>query len=272
MELLDIGVLSGPVLLFGGPYSNLPALQALIGQARELGIAPERMICTGDLVAYCAQASETVSEIRRLGCPVVAGNCEKQLANNAMHCGCGFGKDTQCDVLSGAWYAHADRAIGGADRAWMAGLPDMITFQHSGRRCAVVHGGISDISRFLWSVSTEAEFQEEIDLVQSLTGDIDMVVGGHSGIAFQREVGGVTWANAGAIGMPANDGRSETRFGILEASGVVFHDLVYDHQTARDAMQAAGLIQGYDAALMTGYWPSEEVLPPALRRAAVTKG
>lgn len=93
MELLDLGLLSGPVLVFGGPYSNLSALRALVGRALELGIAPERMICTGDLVAYCAQDSETVSEIRRLGCTVVAGNCEKQLANNAMTCGCGFEKD-----------------------------------------------------------------------------------------------------------------------------------------------------------------------------------
>ena len=272
MELRDLGVLSGPVLLFGGPYSNLLALWALIEEARNVGIPAERMICTGDLVAYCAQASETVSEIRRLGCPVVAGNCEKQLANHAMNCGCGFEKDTQCDVLSGAWYAHADRAIGAADRRWMAGLPDMITFQHAGRRCAVVHGGISDISRFLWSVSPEVEIQKEIDLIQSVAGPFDMVIGGHSGIPFQRDIGDVTWVNAGAIGMPAHDGRTETRFGTLDLSGVAFHDLIYDHSAAKDAMQAAGLSQGYDAALMTGYWPSEEVLPPALRRAAVTKG
>ena len=189
MELLDLGLLSGPVLVFGGPYSNLSALRALVGRALELGIAPERMICIGDLVAYCAQASETVSEIRRLGCTVVAGNCEKQLANNAMTCGCGFEKDTQCDVLSGAWYVHADRAIGVVGRSWIAGLPDMITFQHAGRRCAVVHGGFSDISRFLWPFSPEADFREEIALIQYLAGDIDMVIGGHSGIpAFRSSV------------------------------------------------------------------------------------
>ncbi|MDA3858108.1 MAG: metallophosphoesterase family protein [Roseovarius sp.] len=272
MDVRDLGVLTGPVLLFGGPYSNLSALRALIACARKVAIPAQRMICTGDLVAYCAEASETVGEIRALGCLVVAGNCEKQLASNAMDCGCGFEKDSRCDVLSGAWYRHADRAIGAPDRRWMGGLPDMITFQHEGRCCVVLHGGISDVSRFLWPTSPEAEFQEEIDLIQSLTGRIDMVIGGHSGIAFQRQVGDVTWVNAGAIGMPPNDGRPETRFGILDASGVVFHDLAYDHAATHGAMKAAGLTQGYDAAVMTGYWPSEEVLPPALRRAAVAKG
>ena len=272
MDIRDLGVLTGPVLLFGGPYSNLSALRALIRRARGLGIPAARMICTGDLVGYCAEASETVDEIRALNCPVVAGNCEKQLATNAINCGCGFEKDTQCDVLSGAWYAHADRAIGVADRRWMGGLPDMITFQHEGRRCAVVHGGISDISRFVWPISPEAEFQEEIDLIQSVTGHIDVIIGGHSGLPFQREIGDVTWINAGAIGMPPNDRRPETRFGILNTAGVGFHDLTYDHAAAHGAMQGAGLTQGYDAALITGYWPSEEVLPPALRRAAVAKG
>lgn len=38
------------------------------------------------------------------------------------------------------------------------------------------------------------------------------------------------------------------------------------------AMVAAGLTQGYDAALLSGYWPSEEVLPPDLRRAGLVNG
>ena len=32
------------------------------------------------------------------------------------------------------------------------------------------------------------------------------------------------------------------------------------------AMRSAGLTQGYDTALQTGNWPSEDVLPKELRR------
>ncbi|WP_300550563.1 metallophosphoesterase family protein [Roseovarius sp.] len=272
MELRDLGRLNGPVLLFGGPYSNLCATQAVIARGRALGIAPERMICTGDLVAYCAQAAETVAEIRALGCPVVAGNCEKQLAQYQMNCGCGFEAGTECDLLSRAWYAHADAAIGAADRRWMGALPDMIVFRHHDRRCAVVHGGATDISRFLWPVSPEAEFEEEISFIQSLAGRIDVIISGHSGVPFQRRIGETLWVNAGAIGMPPNDGRPETRFALLDRAGIVVHELRYDHLATRDAMRAAGLTQGYDGALIDGYWPSEGVLPPALRRAAVASG
>ena len=43
--------MDAPLLCFGGPYSNLQALQAMLAEARRLGIPPERMLCTGDVVA-----------------------------------------------------------------------------------------------------------------------------------------------------------------------------------------------------------------------------
>ena len=39
-------------------------------------------------------------------------------------------------------------------------------------------------------------------------------------------------------------------------------------QGAAAAMRAVGLTQGYERALASGWWPSEEVLPADLRRAA----
>lgn len=271
MRIADLGEMQGPVLIFGGPYSNLQATQALFERAEFLGIAPSRMICTGDVVAYCAEPAETVALIRGAGCVVLAGNCERQLAQNAMDCGCGFDAGTDCDLLSAGWFGHADRSVGADARRWMDDLPDLILFTHAGRRIAVIHGGLSDTSRFVWAVSDEAIFQEEVSSIQNVAGHIDMIFAGHSGLMFQRRIGTVDWINAGAIGMPPHDGRVETGFAVLD-SGVTFHRLAYDHQAAHAAMRAAGLFQGYDAALLTGYWPSEDVLPPVLRRAACASG
>lgn len=272
MRIADLGETGGPMVIFGGPYSNLQATQALLKRAGALGIPPERRICTGDVVAYCAQPAETIAALRAAGCVVLAGNCERQLALNAMECGCGFDAGTQCDLLSAGWYAHADRLVGAEARAWMAGLPDLILFRHAARRVAVIHGGLSDVSRFIWPVSGDAVFQEEIELIQEVAGEIDMVVAGHCGLAFRRRIGRVDWVNAGAIGMPANDGRVETGFVVLQEGEAAFYALAYDHVAAHAAMRAAGLVQGYDRALLSGYWPSEEVLPPVLRRAASASG
>ncbi|WP_306114514.1 MULTISPECIES: metallophosphoesterase [unclassified Roseovarius] len=272
MFVQDLGQLDGPVLLFGGPYSNLPATQALFDVARDRGIGADHMICTGDVVAYCADPAETVAAIRASGCAIVAGNCEKQLAANEMDCGCGFEAGSACDLLSAGWYAHADRAIGAGDRAWMGGVPDIVTFIHQGRRAAVIHGGVTEISRFLWPTSPEAEFEAEIDHLTGLIGAVYMVIAGHCGIPFVRSVGAVDWINAGVIGMPPHDGRPETRYAVMSDGTVTIERLRYDHAVAADHMRQRGLTQGYDNALLSGYWPSEEVLPPDLRRPALASG
>ena len=66
--------------------------------------------------------------------------------------------------------------------------------------------------------------------------------------------------------MPPHDGLPETRYVVLTDQGAEIRRLSYDHQGAAEAMRAAGLTQGYDRALDSGIWPSEDVLPHALRR------
>ncbi|WP_293447608.1 metallophosphoesterase family protein [Planktotalea sp.] len=261
MRVDDLGELSGEITVFGGPYSNIQALEAL------LAVAQGTLICTGDLVAYCGAPNAVIDKVRNRDIHVVAGNCEKQLAARALDCGCGFEDGTTCDLLSAKWYAFANAQVDDASRDWMAKLPDAILFTHSGQRIAVLHGGITDEARFIWSVSQSDDFLEELDALNMLCGDIDMVIAGHSGIAFERDVAGVRWVNAGVIGMPPHDGTSQTEFLRISHEGqIYFEKLTYDVSGAVADMVSAGLTQGYHRALQTGIWPSEDVLPDALRR------
>ncbi len=265
MHKIDLGVLSGDILVFGGVYSNLHALEALIDRAADMGIAPSNMICTGDVVAYCAYAEDSVQRIRDLGCVVLSGNCEQQLAANADDCGCGFDEGSTCSLLSRTWYAHAKSQISDASREWMAGLPDRITFRHSGLRYGVVHGGASDVSRFIWPVSSDTEIRGEIDLLETQVDAVDRVLSGHSGIPMTREIDGKKWINSGAIGMPAHDGDLDTHFVVISEKIIKNNLLYYNVEAAFQAMQANSLTQGYHATLKTGYWPSEETLPEEMR-------
>jgi predicted phosphodiesterase len=265
VKKIDLGVLSGDILVFGGVYSNLHALEALIARAVDMGIAPSNMICTGDVVAYCAYAEDSVQRIRDLGCVVLSGNCEQQLAVNADDCGCGFEKGSTCSLLSRAWFAHANSQISDGSREWMGELPDRITFTHNGLRYGVVHGGASDVSRFIWPVTTDDEIAAEIALLESQVGVVDRVLAGHSGIVMTRELDNKMWINAGAIGMPAHDGDIDTRFTIISENSIDNKVLEYNIEAAFQAMQANALTQGYHATLKTGYWPSEEILPVEMR-------
>lgn len=265
MRHLHLGAREGTVLAFGGPYSNLQAMQALVAQGQARGIASDHLICTGDVVAYCADPAATVAAVRATGCVVVAGNCEQQLAAGAMDCGCGFEEGSTCDVLSAGWFAHADAHVGAADRAWMAALPDVVTFDHHGARYAVLHGGATDVARFVWAQSDRAVFAEEWAHLERAVGPVDHVIAGHCGVPFVKETAQGTWINAGVIGMPPHNGHGSTRFCVLDQGVPQICALEYDAKAAAAAMHDVGLTQGYDAGLLTGYWPSEDVLPLDLR-------
>ena len=268
----DMGNLDGPVLLFGGPYSNLQAMDGLLTQASKLGIDRSRMICTGDVVAYCGNPSATTERMRDAKIAMIAGNCEKQLAAGAMNCGCGFDQGTACDILSAGWFGYAHRHVSDNQREWMAALPDILSFRHAGSRYAVVHGGYNDIARFIWPTSKEQVFDEEWQAIEAAIGPVDGIVAGHSGLPFVRETSRGRWINAGVIGMPPHDGCVETRYMVLDGRELTLHRLSYDVKSAVSAMTEAGLTQGYHHALETGYWPSEDVLPCDLRRAVFASG
>ena len=262
-RVTDFGTLHGELLVFGGPYSNLQATQALFEACAD--IPKSNRICTGDLVAYCADPAPTAQLVLDQCAIVVAGNCERQLADGADECGCGFEEGSACDLASKGWYPFAVQRMGAFQKTFAA-LPDIAIFAHEGRRCAVIHGGVSDIARFIWPVSADEVFHHEINLLQAEVGAVDVVIAGHCGIAFERTLGTHHWINAGVIGMPPHDGAPATRYATWGASGLRFHNLAYDHRAAAQALRDVGLRQGYETALESGFWPSEDILPAALRR------
>ncbi len=96
METQDFGKIEGRMLIFGGPYGNLTATRAIQAKADSLNIPPERILCTGDLVAYCAEPVETTAPIRD---------------------------------------EYANALVKKEQRRWMADLPRSISFQYGGFGC-----------------------------------------------------------------------------------------------------------------------------------------
>jgi predicted phosphodiesterase len=259
-----------PLLVFGGPYSNLRATEALIAEARRLGIPGDRAICTGDVVAYCAEPEETVTALRAWGCHVIQGNCEEQLATGAADCGCNFAEGTACDLLSKGWYPFALQQVSAENCAWMGAQPRSLTFRYAGVTFRVVHGGNDMINR--WVFASQADV---IDEELAIAGT-DVVVAGHCGIPFLARSEAGVWFNPGVIGMPANDGTPDAWYGLIEATktgGVKLttHRLAYDHHGAAAAMRKSGHANGYARTLVTGIWPSFDVLPPAEKAATGVK-
>jgi predicted phosphodiesterase len=249
-----------PVLVFGGCYSNFQATQALLAEARRLDVPSDRMICTGDIVAYGADPRDTLALIREAGIATVMGNCEESLAEGAGDCGCGFAPGSACNRLSAAWFTYATRHVDDDARQWMAALPQRIDLMLAGHRIAVVHGAPSRINRFIFASTPDQDIAAEI----ALTG-AEGVIGGHCGVPFTRLLGPFLWHNTGAIGMPANDGTPRGWFSLLTPRGdgieIRHLPLDYDHRAAARAMRVAGLPVDYADTMETGIWPSFDVLP-----------
>jgi predicted phosphodiesterase len=262
--MIDL-VLQPPVLVFGGPYSNLRALVALRQRADELGIPASHAICTGDVVAYCAEPEETTAAIRDWGCHVIAGNCEEQLAAAAEDCACGFEAGSACDLLAKGWYPFANARLSAASRAWMGTLPKTLTCGVDDWKLSVIHGGVDVINRFVFASQRDVLAEE---LARS---EADVVIAGHAGVPFIEKVGRAVWFNPGVVGVPANDGTPDIWYGLIgrDADHLLLSTrrLAYDHAGAAAAMRRQGHADGYARTLVTGLWPSLDVLPPAERAA-----
>ena len=257
-NIIELGELTAPLLIFGGCYSNLQATQAMQAWAEENDFTPEHCICTGDIVAYCGNPYETVETIRNWGVTCIQGNVEQSLALKTGDCGCGFEAGTVCDVLSRGWFPIAEKEITQAQRDWFALLPEQLHFTLAGHSVNVVHGAVSDINRFMFASQADSDFIKEFALLNN-SEKPDTVIAGHSGLPFTKQVNQQVWHNSGALGIPANDGTQTVWFSVLDVvdNEITFtpHRLTYEVDAAYQEMLKNNLTQGYHEALKTGLWP-----------------
>ncbi|MBC6992205.1 metallophosphoesterase family protein [Hymenobacter sp. BT491] len=258
----DLGSRSGRLLVFGGPYSNLQALEALQNIADQLPIPAGNIICTGDIVGYCAQPEATVQRVKAWGVHAIQGNVEQNIIRGEDDCGCNFAEGSRCDLLSRAWFPYAVRSLSAGSVAWLSTLPLQLSFRYAGQTVTVLHGAATDISDFVfastpWPVK-EASF--------AATGAA-VILSGHAGLPFVDERAGHCWLNAGVIGMPANDGTPRVWYLLLDDTDGLFsysfHTFTYDNGKAHQLMRANGLPDSYAQTLLTGIWDNCEILPEA---------
>ena len=259
-RIKDIGVLNGQVLVFGGVYGNLQALEALIKVAEEKNIPKSNIICTGDVVAYCAQPEECVQLMRSWEIHCIAGNVEIQLSTGQDDCACDFIEGGRCDTFSKNWYPFVRSQLSEASLKWMRQLPEFLRFKYSEKSVLVVHGSYHYTSEYIFKSTEWKTKQNNFD-----DSSADIILAGHCGLPFSQEESGKHWLNPGVIGMPANDGTSRVWFVMLDDHAQQFNyqhlPLLYDFKKANDLMLAKQLPEAYAKTLITGVWDNCEILP-----------
>ncbi len=255
------------VAAFGGVYSNHRALRAAIQDARERGA--EALLCLGDLGAFGPSPDKTVQILRDEGIPVVRGNYDDSIARGLDDCQCGY-TDPRDNHYARISYDYTLANTAGEHREWMATFPPEIRFRLGDLRVLAFHGSPRRMNEFLWETTTPTHFLERM----ARKAGADVLLGTHTGIHWSRRLGDRSWyVNAGALGRPANDGRREVWYAMLEAQAgeselkVEFIPVEYEVELLADEMRDEGLPDEFIETIRTGWWTTcLEVLPGKERK------
>ncbi len=259
-DIAHIGTKTGKLLLFGGVYSNLQALEQLISIAKEEDILAENCICTGDITGYCAQPEETITVFRDWGALSIAGNVELQLANDSEDCGCDFKAGGRCDSFSKLWFPYTKGHLSQDSLDYIATLPEYISFDFGEKKVTVVHGNYGNTSEFIFQSNADTSKQNCFEDTKS-----DVIIAGHCGLPFHQSIKEKLWLNPGVIGMPANDGTTRVWYMLLEIQQgeikYTHRSFEYDYNTTQQLMYKNHLPEAYADTLSSGLWDNMEILP-----------
>jgi pyruvate-formate lyase-activating enzyme/predicted phosphodiesterase len=248
----------------GGPYGNPYALRAFVADARSRGC--ERLYCLGDLGGFGAETDALWPILAGEGIECIAGNYDVALARAGPDCGCGY-RDPRDNEFAQLIYdytlAHTSRAFA----AWMGRLPTQRRERLGGCDVHLVHGSPLALNDFWWESLPGPEHR-----LRAAASGAEVICCTHSGLPWQRRVDGTLVVNVGVLGKPANDGRREVWYAILDLDDAHARaelvPLAYDWAAQAASMRRAGLPEAFAETIETGWWTTcVEILPPRERAA-----
>jgi hypothetical protein len=250
--------------LFGGVYSNHRALEAVLRDVSARACGP--VWCLGDLGGFGPRPDRAVELLRAAGVPSLRGNYDEAVAHARADCACGY-TDPRDRRFAQIAYDYTLAHTAPEHRAWMRDLPEQARLVLGGRRVLLCHGSPRRANEFLWESTCSDAFLEWL----CKTHEADLIACTHSGLHWHRALpSGRHVVNVGAIGRPANDGRTEVWYAEVTLGHdlrVDFHPVAYDHEALAREMEAEGLPREFVATVRTGWWTTcLENLPARERR------
>jgi predicted phosphodiesterase len=253
------------IAAFGGVYSNHHALRAVIADARARGA--EALLCLGDLGAFGPHPDRVFPILIDDDVRTIRGNYDDSIARGLDDCQCGY-TDPRDNYFARLSYRYTLEKTSTRWRGWMGRLPERLRLRLGRHRLLLCHGSPRRMNEFLWESTTPTHFLEKL----CDDHDADVILCTHTGLHWSRRLSdGRLFANVGAIGRPANDGRTEVWYAMLSleegSPAVEFVPLPYNHEALADEMADEGLPDEFIETILTGWWTTcNEVLPMKERR------
>jgi predicted phosphodiesterase len=249
----------------GGIYNNWLGLEAALADVRARGA--EATYCLGDVGGFGPHPDRSIELLRSSAVGMVQGNYDDSVGNGREDCGCGY-TDPRDNHFARISYAYTLEHTSREHRPWLAALPPCVELEVDGKRLVLVHGSPRQQNEFLWETTTPDAFLEHLC---DQTG-ADVLLCTHTGIHWQRALpSGRRVVNVGALGRPANDGRTYVWYAFLDtedrANPFRFVPLIYDHLRLAREMREQRLPEEFVETVLTGWWTTcLEILPAKERR------
>ncbi len=256
---------------FGGLYSNYLALESAIADARRRDV--QELYCLGDMGAFGPYPDRVLSKLRDTGVTCIQGNYDDSIGNELSDCQCGY-TDPRDNLYAQLSYDYTLSNTSREHRDWLRGLPGSADIERNGVRLHLCHGSPRRTNEFLWESTTSDGF---LDRLIEPTG-ANLVLGTHTGLHWTRRTPrGRRFVNVGVLGRPANDGRTNVWYTLVDLAGrgqggqggpkVEFVSVDYDFRRLSGEMRAEGLPGEFSETIETGWWTTcLEVLPSRERR------
>ena len=209
---LGPGSQAGPttrLAFFGGAYSNHLALDGVLAETAARGT--QRAWCLGDLGGFGPHPDRTVARLRESGIPALRGNVDDSVGHERADCACGY-SDPLDNRFAQISYDYTAARTAPMHKAWLRELPEQRRFELEGRSFLLCHGSPRRVNEFLWESTCSDAFLEWL----CATYHCDVLLCSHTGLHWHRALpSGRHVINVGAIGRPANDGRTEVWYAEL---------------------------------------------------------
>lgn len=244
--------------LISDVHGNAPALEAVLDALESL--APDAVVCMGDLVGYNAEPAFCVSAVRAAADVVVAGNHDRGAVDPTMFRGVNQAARTAIE------WTHA--VLSADDRNYLAALPGRHVDPHG---FIAVHGCFLN-EHHITGYVTGTMLEDNLTALRARTEWPDLAFCGHThvpmcgwldehGCTEPRVTQSARWSrnacavlvNPGSVGQP-RDGDPRASFAVVDVAArtVEFRRVRYDVERAVRAIREAGLPETLAVRLQKG--------------------
>lgn len=239
------------IALLGDVHANLPALEAVLAHAANLGI--EWYWNIGDFTGYGAFPDQVVKRMRKKQFVNLIGNYDIKVLNFPQKSKKWRQNKHPLKLLAFKW---AYDNLSKKSRMFLRSLPEERDLEIGGRRFLLVHGSPTSNEELLEPDMPVERLRELEQLAREKHGaDFAAIIFGHSHQAFTRQVENTLFINTGSVGRP-DDGSPRAAYAILEVREtglkVSHYRLNYDVGAAVAGIRSKGLPEAFAEMLIQG--------------------